>query len=386
MDSIDRNTLSYDIDGIVFKLNDISDAQAMGANSEGRKPKSNRAVKFPLQQVPAEIKEISWTIGKTGKLVPVAILFPVKLNDTTVQRVTLHNVKFIEEMELKIGSEILIQKAGEIIPYCVRKLSDKAHAKPISTPIFCPACQNKLEWDETHTTKLCSNISCHSQVGAKIEYFCKTLDIKGIGSSTIDTLIEKKRVKSISDMYDLSIYMSELKEVFGDRAFEVILEAMASVKEISLAKFIQSLSIANIGTMSKSIVEIAPTIKDIDKLTENDMLSISGFGSVKAKNFIEGWKSMRSEIDKILKHIKIEEKKLNSNKLGNKSYCITGTLSKGRSEFQAIIEANGGKVASSVSAKLDYLICGEDCGSKKDKAEKLGVKTISEKEFMKMIE
>jgi len=185
-------------------------------------------------------------------------------------------------------------------------------------------------------------------------------------------------------MYKLDNYRSQLSNSFGDKAFSNILEAIDSVKEIPLSKFIEALGIANIGRMSKDLVSIAPTIDDLNKLSPEDIVKVDGFGEIKARNFVEGWKSQKDEINKILKYITIKENKLSSHKLGGKSFCITGTLSKPRNDIQKVIEDNGGKIAS-VSAKLDFLICGEDSGSKKDKAEKLGIKIISEKVFMDMI-
>lgn len=386
MDSTDRDALPYSIDGIVVKINDLSIKREMGCVSEGRKPRANMAVKFPCQQVVTTIKSVEFSVGKNGKLAPVAILEPVRLNETTVKKVTLHNIKFIEEKKLKIGSEILIQKSGEIIPYCVRKISDTKNATPILIPSTCPSCSEKVERNSTGVDLVCNNLNCVGQLNNRIEYYLKELGIKGIGENTIGALIQGSYIKSISDMYNLLPHKDELSEVFGNKAFANILEAMNGVTEVSLPTFISALSIANIGTMSSKLP--VTTIEEVDKLTEEDIIAIDGFGPTKSKSFVSGWKKMRSEISELLKHIKIKEASMKSkkgSKLDGLSFCITGTLSKTRNEFVQDIENAGGRFSSSVGKSLNYLICGEDCGSKKDKAEKLGVKTISESEFNKML-
>lgn len=385
MDKVDRDNLPFDVDGVVMKNNDIPEAEEMGTTDNGKRPKANRAIKFETEKKEAILEGIEWNIGRTGALTPVGLLKPVQLAGTTVKRVTLHNLKEMTERLgiTKLGARLILQKSGDIIPKVLRLVKD-GDGEKIVIPNKCPACNNNLEWDATHTTKVCNNFDCSSQVDRRIEHWFKTVDVLGIGPGIISKLTENK-VKSVSDMYNLRQSTNELKEMFGDRASEKIFESIESVKEMPLATLIEAMGIANIGRMSKDLAAKFPTVKDIDNLTESDITSIGGFGSVKANNFIDGWKSQRSEIEKILKYIKITEVKLASSKLSGKSFCVTGTLSAPRNDVHALIENNGGKVASSVSAKLDYLIAGEDCGSKKDKAEKLGVKVISEDEFNKML-
>jgi len=386
MNNVDKENLPFSIDGIVFKLDDIEWAESLGTTDEGKRPKSNRAIKFPTEIKETILEGIEWSVGRTGALTPVALLQPVQLAGTTVKRATIHNLKEMERLGInKIGCTVKLQKSGDIIPKILEMT--KAGNKKIEVPENCPSCNSKLEWDDTNTTKFCHNNMCPSQVNSSIEHYFKTIDVLGIGEGIIERLINKENnmVNSISDMYTLNKYKSQLSSIFGPKATENLLEAINSVKEISLAKFIEALGIGKIGRMSKDITEIAPTVEAIDKLTIPDILNIHGFAEIKAKNFIDGWKSQRKEIDKLLKHIKIQEAKKMSGKLNGNSFCITGTLSRPRNDFIAIIEENGGRFASSVSAKLNFLICGSDCGSKKDKAEKLGVQIISEEEFNEML-
>jgi len=381
---IDRDKFPFQLDGIVIKNNDISASEKLGFVN--LRPHGQRAIKFPCEQKEAIIEKIEWQTGKNGVITPVAILKPVFVSGATITRATLHNIKEIIRLEIdSLPHKVILIRSGDIIPKIIKAISPEPNAKKIVFPNTCPCCSSDLLWDKTETNKVCHNIDCPAQLSGKIDYYLKTLDIKGIGSSTIDTLIEKGYVKSLSDMYGLAKHRKELSDVFGNKAFANILAAINSTTEISLSDLITSLSIANIGTMSKILVDSYPTIEDIDKLVPEDIVAIDGFGPTKSQSFVSGWKAQRKEIDKLLKHIKIKEKEVMSKKLNDKSFCITGTLSKPRNDFIEIIEKNGGRFSSSVSSKLDYLICGEDCGSKKDKAEKAGVQIISETDFFKMI-
>jgi len=389
MSNINRSELLFDIDGIVVKLNQIEIAKSMGTIDNGKRPKSNRAVKFECEQKSTTLKDVEFGIGRTGSLTLVGLLEPVELAGTTVSRVTLHNPKFVKEMEINIGSKLLIQKSGDIIPYVVKKIA--SGKKEIEIPDACPCCKSKLEWDDNKVTLHCNNNDCPSQFDQRIEKWFKTIGVRGLGEGIISRLTQlkvkdKAIVSCISDMYELEKHIDILTSEFGPKAASNIIDNISSVKEISLDLFIEALGISRIGSMAKDVVKIAPTVEDIDNITIEQLLGIDGFAEIKAKCFIDGWKKIRKDVDQILKHINMKEKEMSSKKLDGKSFCITGKLSKPRNDFKSIIEDNGGKSASGVSSKLNYLLCGEDCGSKKNKAEVLGVKILSEKEFMGMIQ
>ena len=273
----------------------------------------------------------------------------------------------------------------------------------IKIPDNCPSCNSSMEWDKTNTTKFCNNDTCPSQIVRQIEHFLKTIGVLGIGQGIITKLTDKDVLcwddkQIISNVAELYFLLDNdratkhpfqkynyLKEQLGEKTYENILTSIKAVKEVTLPTFIEALGIANVGSSAKDIVAIAPNVSAIDNLTVDDLMKISGFGASKA-NFINIWKSRRDEIRQLLKYIDITEPKLSSNKLAGKSFCITGTLSKGRNEVQDMIEKNGGNVSGSVGKSLDYLICGEDSGSKEGKAKQLGVKIISEADFLKMLE
>jgi len=390
MDKIDRNGLAFLVDGIVFKNNDIKWAESMGTTDGGRRPKANRAVKFETEKANTILEGIEWNIGRTGQLTPVGLLKPVQLAGTTVSRVTLHNLKEMERLGInKTGCVVEVAKQGDIIPKVQRMIADGN--KRIVIPDNCPSCDTKLEWDDTKTTKHCHNENCSSQVDRCIEHWFKTIDVLGIGAGIISRLTSENSsgerfVKSISDMYELDQYKTEMADMFGDRASEKIFEAIDSVKEISLAKFIEALGIGKIGTMAKDITAIAPTVKDIDNLKIDDIKGISGFAETKARSFISGWEKQRKEIEKLLKHITIKEVKLDSAKLSGKKFCFTGSFSNPtRGEMEKSVEMNGGKL-SSVSKELTALVWdGEISGSKIEKAKKLGLSIIRQKDFLELL-
>ncbi len=389
MDRVDRNNLAFLVDGIVFKNNDIEWAESMGTTDGGKRPKANRAIKFETEKANTVLEGIEWNIGRTGQLTPVGLLKPVQLAGTTVSRVTLHNLKEMERLGInKTGCVVEIAKQGDIIPKVQRLISNGD--KKILIPDTCPACDEDLEWDDTKTTKHCSNDACPSQVNRGIEHWFKTLDVKGIGPGIIEKLTEPDNVwlpvKKIADMYNLRSYETVLSKEFGDRAFEIILDAVDSVKEVSLAKFIEALGIGKIGTMSKDITAIAPTVKDIDKITIDDIEKISGFAETKARSFINGWKKQRKEIEELLKHITIKETKLESAKLSGMKFCFTGSFANpSRGEMEKSVETNGGKL-SSVGKDLTALVWdGEISGNKTEKAKKLGLKIIGQKDFLALL-
>ena len=393
MRKVDRNTLPFLVDGIVFKLDNIEWAESLGTTDGGRRPKSSRAIKFETEKKPTALNDVEWGIGRVGTLTMVGLLTPVELAGTTVSRCTLCNLKEMERLGItKLGCIVEIAKQGDIIPKVLRMI--KAGDRPLVIPTECPSCESELEWDATHTTKVCTNEACPAQLDKSIEHWFKKIEVLGIGPGIIEKLTSWDNasdawepVECIADMYsDLEASTDTLNEVFGKKAFANILEAINSVKEMPLSMFVEALGIGKIGRMSKDLTAIAPTIKAIDALTPEDIMAIKGFGPTKAKSFVKGWKKQRSEIARLLEYIKIKkEEEPMSKKLNGQSFCITGTLSKPRNDFVKDIEGNGGKFASSVSKNLNFLICGEDCGSKKDKAEKLGVKILSENEFAKMI-
>ena len=402
MDTTDRASLPFDIDGVVVKLNDVAMGKTMGFTDGGKRPKSNRAVKFPPEQKETVLRDVEWDIGKTGALTIVGIIDPIELAGTVVQRVTLHNLKdAIERKGLSIGCRILVEKAGDIIPKIV-KLTAKGNT-PIVIPDDCVSCGHKLEWDDTNTTKFCSNLNCLSQLNRKIRHWLVKLGVKGIGMGTIEKLTDKDVlewegepiISSLSELYykldndrDTEHPFRKyemLKQFFGDKSYDNILKSLRSVSETTLDEFIQALGIANVGRTAKDIVDIAPTIEDVDKLDVATLEAVSGFGDVKAQGFVSEWKEMRDEIETLLKYVKIEKLVLASTVLTGQSFCFTGSFSKPRNEYQKMVSVNGGTAASSVGKGTILVWDGEEQGNKYNKAISGKNKIISEEDFNKML-
>jgi len=401
MDGIDRPNLPFDIDGVVIKLDHIATAKAMGSVSGGKKPKSNRAVKFPCEQKETELIGTELSVGRTGAITIVGLLNPVELSGTTIQRVALCNFDNIKKQGFKIGCKVLLQKSGDIIPYIVKKTKD-GHTD-IEVPDVCPACGGDVEWDENNVTVHCQNDFCVAKLNRSIEHWFKKIGVLGLGKGIICKLTDTDElsweneaiITCISDMYwkitndrktehPFRKY-AYLKSELGEKTYDNIVSSVNGVTEVTLSTFIEALGIGNIGTMSKNIVEIAPTIEDVDKLSVDDLMKLDKFAEKKSNGFVNGWKNNRKEIEILLKFVSIVEPKSNSNKLAGKTFCVTGTLSRKRNEVSADIESNGGVIKGSVGKDLDYLVAGEDAGGKEDKAKKLGVKIITEEELKNMM-
>lgn len=403
MDGTDRLNLKWDVDGIVVKLNDCKKARAMGTTDGGKRPKAHRAVKYKASEVQTILLGVEDSVGRNGQICPVALLKPVDLDGSTIGRASLYNYANIRDSkDLKIGSIVKIAKKGDIIPQITGVV--KEGSESIKLPTECPSCKTKLEWDENKVNLMCSNELCVSQLNARIEHWFDKLGTKGFGTSTIAKLTDKNAlswegepiISCISDMYwklDNDRVVAHpfrkynyLKCEMGDKTYENLLGSIKSVKEVTLAKFIEALGIGKIGRMAKDITGIAPTTDDIDKLTVQDITAIPGFGEIKAKAFLDGWKSLKGEINVLLKHIEIKQAKLASNNLSGMKFCFTGSFSKPREELQKMVVDNGGSVSSSVGKGVILCWDNEIQGGKYERAIKGGNQIISEKEFLKMIE
>lgn len=401
MNSIDRANLSYDIDGIVVKMNDIEEGKKMGSVAGGRKPKSSRAVKFPPEIKETTVLDITARVGRTGVAVPVAILAPVDLGGAVIQRATMHNFGMVVGGNIGINSRVRIAKKGDIIPQIVEVLSKGD--SPLVIPSICPSCNHPLSWTDTKVHLVCTNENCPCQLAAKLDHWCKTIGIRGLGKGILGKLCDKEELEwdgkpilsSLSELY----YMLDndrstehpfrkyayLKEYFGEKAYQNMVDAIHSVNEIPLPLFIEALGIGRIGTSSKEIVDIAPTIDDIDKLTVDDLAGIPRFGQIKAESFVNGWKELRSDINRILRYgIKIRQNATTSDKLKDKKFCFTGSFSQPRDKLEAIVAENGGRCGS---AGKDTILVWDNSeqGNKYNKSIAVGAKIISESEFFDML-
>jgi DNA ligase (NAD+) len=325
-------------------------------------------------------------IGRTGRLNFTGLLEPVILGGTTVTRIAFHNLKFINEMGIKKGCKIKIQKSGDIIPYVLGVVEAGTEYFTIST--HCQYCNTSLVWDNTNTTKWCRNDSCQSRLIGGIEHWFKKLNVKGIGQETIKFLVENKYVVSLSDMYTLGDRLKEKLAVeLGPRKSVIIIEAVHSVKSTTLAMFLEALGIPLVGSMAKEIALIAPTIAEIDQLTIDKVLAIPGFGEAKARSFFQYWKDKRAVIAGLESNISIEKPKMSSSKLQGKKFCFTGSFKNpSRGEMESMVPEHGGKLGS-VGKGLTALIWdGAIEKGKYQKAKETGIPVITQAEFLALIQ
>ena len=380
-----KDEIPWDIDGVVAKVNDCEQVRKAGYTSDGKKSKIQRAIKYPCEIKEARLLSVEWSTGRTGRINPVALIEPTELCNTTVSRVTLNNVKEILDNGYTIGGMLKISKRGEIIPHIEGVVSSTDTS--VEIPTKCNSCGSTLHPDATNTTLWCKNSeNCDAQIVANICNYLAKMGVKDIASGIVTKLCDNNYVNCISDMYKLRDKdETTLKSLLGNKIYSNTLKNIDSALEVSLAKLIECLGVGKVGRTSKDITAVYPNIEDIDTLTVEKLCYIDGFSTIKSQGFIDGWKAIREEINEILKYVTIVEPVKVANKLGNKSFCVTGTLSRKRGDIQKDIELNGGIIRSSVSSKLDYLVCGENSGSKLDKAKRFGVTVISEEELTDML-
>ena len=380
-------SLPYETDGVVVRLDDQEEFEGLGWS--GKCPKGALAYKFESVKAKSKVVDIEWTTSRTGRICPVAIIEPTRISGSLVSRITLNNLSWIEKNDVAIGDEILFEKANEIIPRLVSVL--KRHsARNKKIPLTCPSCgQSVARPDSSDGSQgidvCCMNDSCPAQFQASIIHILEKLDIKGIAESTVEKVVRAGLVKHPYEILDLE--RTSLQSIgFGERQSEVICEALKS-PEASKAHILSCLGIDGWGRRMFETLQKVVSLDDLiaGKVTKNVLSSVSGVGPIRASSLLAGIGARKGLLEGLIARIAVKKEAPRGTSLAGKSFCVTGTLSKGRSEVQADIVKAGGDVKSSVSAKLDYLVAGDEAGSKLDKATALGVKVISEEELYGMI-
>ncbi len=400
-----RADLPYDIDGAVIKVNSLEKRIEIGEGTST--PKWAVAYKYPPEQKPTKLLDIVVQVGRTGVLTPNAVLEPVKLAGTTVSRATLHNIDIIKERDIRIGDIVIVQKAGDIIPEVVGSLKEKRTGieEPYKMPEECPSCGGKLTYDDadefleddedfTLGALRCTNPRCPAQLERNIIHFAskKAMNIEGVGEKLVKQLLEAGLIHDASDLYYITGEEIASLERMGEKSAENFIKAVEASKEMGLARVIFALGIRHIGEVASS--ELANKFGNIDALftaTVEDITEIGDFGEVMAKSVVEFFsKDTTKYIVERLKSagVKTEnEQKQIGNSFEGLTFVLTGTLENmTRDEASDMIKARGGKVSSSVSKKTDYVLAGEEAGSKLTKAQALGVKIINKEEFLAMCE
>jgi DNA ligase (NAD+) len=382
-----RDSFEMMLDGMVIKINDIETQDELGYTVKF--PRWSCAYKFPAVEKTTTVKNILLQVGRTGVVTPVAHVEATLIDGSTVEKASLHNFDEIARLDLKINDEVIIIKSGDIIPKITKVLSDRRDGTQvdINRPTNCPKCDSEL-LDEGILIK-CQNLDCPSIVTNSIIYFASKscMNIDGLGNKIVELLVEKKIIKDILDLYYLKYEDLEHLEGFKDKKINNLLNAIANTKNVPLHRVINALAIEHIGEVASKQICLEFGDKTLD-VTLDELISLDGIGEQMAKSFVEFMKVNKDLIHKLIDIINpIIEKKLeiSDNPMKEKTVVLTGTMTRSRGIIKKELENLGAKVSSSVSKKTDYLIYGEDAGSKYDKAINLGVKTLNEEELATLI-
>ena len=390
----DRNSLSFGIDGAVIKVDDLELREKIGQTA--KVPKWAIAYKYPPEKKETILKDIICQVGRTGVITPLAILEPVVVAGSTISKTTLHNEDFITEKDLRIGDHILIQKAGDVIPEVVEVLKNKrtGEEKYFEMPKTCPVCGAEVVRQEGEAATRCIGIECPARTLRNIVHFVsrEAMNIDGLGEAIIEQLLEKGLIKNISDIYYLKLEDIASLKKDGKKFAQNLIDAINKSKENDLDKLICGLGIKNVG--SKLAKVLAKQFKSMDKLMDASIItlnSIDEVGKIIADSIYSFFRQEQT-IDLIekLKQANVNmnylKEDLGDERFYGKTFVLTGSLEKyTRDEASEIIENFGGKTSGSVSKKTDFVLAGEDAGSKLKKANELGVKVITEQEFEDMI-
>ena len=399
----DRAGLEFDIDGAVIKVNSLEKRREMGEGTST--PKWAVAYKYPPEQKKTKLLDIAIQVGRTGVLTPNAVLEPVKLAGTTVSRATLHNIDIIKERDIRIGDTVIVQKAGDIIPEVVGSVKEdrQGNEQPYEMPSLCPSCGGSLTYDDaddfiddgedfTLGALRCTNPSCPAQLERNIIHFAskKAMNIEGVGEKFVKQLLDAELIHDASDLYYIDPQEIAKLDRMGEKSAENFAKAREASKKSGLARVIFALGIRHVGEVASGA--LANKFGSVDALfnaTLEDLVSVEDFGEIMAKSVLDFFsKDTTKYIVERLKNAGVDtenEIKEVSSEFEGLTFVLTGTLENmTRDEASDMIKARGGKVSSSVSKKTDYVLAGEEAGSKLTKAQALGVKIISKEEFLEM--
>lgn len=392
----ERHNLDILTDGVVIKINDIKTQEVLGYTNKF--PRWSIAYKFEAEEYTTTLLDVIWNVGRTGKVTPSAILEPVDFSGVTVSRATLNNYDDIQRKKVKIGSKVFIRRSNDVIPEILGVVDENQEGtKEIEKPDHCPYCDTELIEGNVHI--ICPNsISCTPQLLARMEHFASrnAMDIEGLSEKTISQLMDELDIKEIYDLYDLKYDDLINLDRFGEKKSNNLLNAIEESKNVDLYRFIYAIGIPNVG--ERTARDLANEFKSFDNLRNaktEELVKIDDIGEITAQNIVDFFQdeNINYAIDMLLsKGINLNEEanENTSNKLEGLSYVITGTIENyNREEVKSLVEKNGGKVTGSVSKKTDALICGENAGSKLDKAKSLDIKIIDGnqlKEFLEELE
>ena len=400
--SAKRSSYEYEIDGIVFKLDDLAQRDNLGMTAHH--PRWALAWKFPSQEAQSVLLGVDWQTGRTGAITPVARIAPQMVGGVTVENVTLHNVGEVERLGVKIGDKVTITRRGDVIPKIIENLgraadsdlSGRTHADgttfvgklshgDILIPSDCPSCGRELTMEGAFLR--CISLECDARMARALTYWCRTLEMDGIGEKLIEALLEKGLVTTIADLYKITHSQITELERMGDKSAYNVIDELAKTRTLNLARFLHALGMERIGpevatTISQHFTSLDKLLQWADEGDDEELTTIDGIGDKVAAIFRDGIVKRSSLIDELRTIIKItDESQAVSGQFDGKSFCITGSLSRPRKEIALAIKNAGGKVVGSVSGSLDVLVAGEKAGSKLSKAQSLGITIWGEEDL-----
>ena len=392
-----RKKYPYDIDGVVYKVDDINLQKKLGSLS--RSPRWAVAHKFPGQEEVTVIQSIDFQVGRTGAITPVARVKPVFVGGVTVSNITLHNMDELYRKDIRIGDSVFVRRAGDVIPEVISVLKDKRpkNIKPIESPRYCPICHSKTFQLPNETALRCSGgLLCSAQKAESLKHFLskKALDVQGFGSKLIEKLVLNDQIETPDDLYNLTKKDLLKVERMGDKLAEKIISSLEASKKTTLSRFIYSLGVPEVGEITA--VNLAQHFKSLDQIMNSntdELIQVRDIGGVVANNIFDFFKQKKNKIiiNKLINSginwkSRDKEKKVISDKLSGKRIVLTGTFSSiSRSKLKEKLLINGAKVSTSVSSKTDFVVYGKKPGSKLAKAKNFGVSILNEQQFIRLI-
>lgn len=384
-----RGEYSFDIDGAVVKVDSLAQREMLGATAKF--PKWAVAFKYPPEEKITTLLDVEVKVGRTGALTPTAVFEPIQLAGTTVSRAVLHNQDFIDEKQIAVGDKIIVRKAGDIIPEVVA-VAEHCGNPTYQLPEYCPSCHTKVVREEGEAAIYCPNIECPAQLMRNLIHFASrnAMDIDGMGPAVLEGLVNAGWVHSPADLYDLTEEQIASLERMGKKSASNLMNALEKSKQNDLSKVIFALGIPEVG--EKTAAELASAFGSMEKLswaTLEQLTALDGFGEVVAQNIVSFFLEERNrvQIERLAKAgINMESTKVKAgDTFEGKTFVLTGTLpTLKRNEAKELIESLGGKVSSSVSKKTDYVVAGEEAGSKLTKANELGITILTEEQLLQM--
>jgi DNA ligase (NAD+) len=388
-----RDSLKYDIDGIVFKINSYAQQNFLGDRS--RSPRWAIAAKLKPTQATTIVENIILSVGRTGAITPVAKLTPINVGGVIVSNATLHNQDEIDKKDIRIGDTVIVQRAGDVIPEIVKVIQEKRSdsSSKYSIELLCPSCSSSLNKLESEVILRCLNINCLAQIEGNIIHFVSKncMDIDGFGEKLVITLIKNNLIANVADIFELKIESLEVLDRMGLKSATNIINSINLSKETTLSRFIHALGIRNVGYHLSKVLDTTfnSNIERLMKAPFEALILIDEIGDIVAKSITDYFSddyNMTIINRMIISGVIFKKIIKKSNLLHNNSFVISGTLpSLSRNQAKDIITDHGGIISSSISKKTDYLLCGEKAGSKLNKAKNLGIKIINETNLMEMI-